>query len=584
MNKLNLSNWGLIMKYERKSVMIKFFQTKNDYIVVTYSNMILLYSLDKSGNIRLNNRIDLSLITNFSIEYMHCINENAFLFILSEDEHRKILILDRHTQVIYEKPLLFKPLVLNIVDSPAGLEILFAFQKRNGIHFALYNPELSEIRLISPLLNKPTLGFWNSSQNLIGINEGNRCFIYDYKNNQIKESYFDTEHAKLLAMYDPFIIYSLADGNLEQAAYFDTQNKTTVILDIYASEFRRATISGHKLLFEYINEGKWQYAIHDLNTKENQVISNLLGVITGGVLSADGTSLIGRFESFSVPPSIGSYKIDTNSITVLDKSGLAIENPNLLNPNYSKIHFKNLSIPYFSLNDHIRDKALIYLHGGPHNFSTETFSPLITELVQSNIRVISINFPGSTGFGKEYKALLRNDWGGIDLDAIFFIRHELLKEYQEVYIYGVSYGGYLSLLAAGKDPSAWDKIIACAPFTDLKHLYMNASHTLKKFLNESIGEILKDEMETLTRSPVHYIHQLHSSKILLIHGENDTVCPVEQTEDFYAKLSQLTMDQENINFIKMKNKGHETYSERFWTEQVINFICASYKPKENIRS
>ncbi|OMP12995.1 dipeptidyl aminopeptidase/acylaminoacyl-peptidase, partial [Corchorus olitorius] len=115
--------------------------------------------------------------------------------------------------------------------------------------------------------------------------------------------------------------------------------------------------------------------------------------------------------------------------------------------------------------------AVIYLHGGPHNCFMDSYSPVIEKLRDAGLRIIGFNYPGSSGFDYDYRQLIEQDWGGMDLESLIHLRKTVLGDYTDVYLYGVSYGGYLALLAAGKASSLWTKVSACAPFTDLEHLH-----------------------------------------------------------------------------------------------------------------
>ena len=126
-------------------------------------------------------------------------------------------------------------------------------------------------------------------------------------------------------------------------------------------------------------------------------------------------------------------------------------------------------------------QAVIYLHGGPHNCLLDSYSPVIARLSEAGVRVIGLNYPGSSGFAPDYKQRIQNDWGGVDADVIRLIREQVLGSYSAVALYGVSYGAYLALLAAGRNPELWSAVVACAPFTDLSRLHAGGGAKLRSF-------------------------------------------------------------------------------------------------------
>lgn len=61
------------------------------------------------------------------------------------------------------------------------------------------------------------------------------------------------------------------------------------------------------------------------------------------------------------------------------------------------------------------------------------------------------------------------------------------------------------------------------------------------------GELWTDEELLMERSPIRYAPQV-STPVLLLHGENDQRCPIEQSEQWFNALRRLGKEVEFIRF------------------------------------
>lgn len=60
------------------------------------------------------------------------------------------------------------------------------------------------------------------------------------------------------------------------------------------------------------------------------------------------------------------------------------------------MHYGNESIPYMDIHPEGEEQAVIYLHGGPRNCLLDSYSPVIRGLCEAGVRVIGLNYPGSS--------------------------------------------------------------------------------------------------------------------------------------------------------------------------------------------
>ena len=102
--------------------------------------------------------------------------------------------------------------------------------------------------------------------------------------------------------------------------------------------------------------------------------------------------------------------------------------------------------------------TVLEVHGGPHAVVSETFG-MGSRWAENGFAWLSVNFRGSTTFGRDFQAKIWGDAGHWELEDMVAARDFLVGQGialpDKVLVTGGSYGGYLTLLALGKRPNLW---------------------------------------------------------------------------------------------------------------------------------
>ncbi|MGF7172805.1 S9 family peptidase [Azospirillum doebereinerae] len=105
---------------------------------------------------------------------------------------------------------------------------------------------------------------------------------------------------------------------------------------------------------------------------------------------------------------------------------------------------------------------VLHVHGGPWGRQSWGFHPILQWLADRGYAVLSVNFRGSTGFGKAFLNAADGEWGAAmhdDLiDAVDWAVAEGIADPARVAIFGASYGGYAALAGLTFTP----EVFACA--------------------------------------------------------------------------------------------------------------------------
>lgn len=86
------------------------------------------------------------------------------------------------------------------------------------------------------------------------------------------------------------------------------------------------------------------------------------------------------------------------------------------------------------------------LHGGPFGSTLDSYKSLYSLLLTEGFGYMSINYPGSFGYGSDYQASLVGQGGRLDVDTCIeaiLKAEEFGLDPENVFLIGGSYGGYL---------------------------------------------------------------------------------------------------------------------------------------------
>jgi dipeptidyl aminopeptidase/acylaminoacyl peptidase len=102
---------------------------------------------------------------------------------------------------------------------------------------------------------------------------------------------------------------------------------------------------------------------------------------------------------------------------------------------------------------------VLLVHGGPWGRDGWGFNPLHQFLANRDYAVLSVNFRGSTGFGKQFLNAGNREWAGKMhddlLDAVNWAVDAKIAQKDKVAIMGGSYGGYATLVGLTFTPETF---------------------------------------------------------------------------------------------------------------------------------
>ena len=214
--------------------------------------------------------------------------------------------------------------------------------------------------------------------------------------------------------------------------------------------------------------------------------------------------------------------------------------------------------------------TILRLHGGPAARSSWGYDHDLQFLVNRGYAVLDLNYRGSLGFGKNFLAAGAHQFGRKMQDDVLDARQWLLDQRiadpENLAVMGHSFGGYMSLMALGRDPEAFSAGVALAPITDLEwdlqhkppSFWWYRAYTFRNFGDPSL-----ENSQQLFRkhSPIAFADSV-KVPLLISHGTSDILVRVDQTRRYVEKLNQLSKVRVDAKFYQGERHNLQKWQTR----------------------
>ena len=205
--------------------------------------------------------------------------------------------------------------------------------------------------------------------------------------------------------------------------------------------------------------------------------------------------------------------------------------------------------------------AVLFVHGGPWGRDRWGYYSEHQLLANRGYAVISVNFRGSTGFGKRFINAGNLEWGGAmhdDLiDAVDWAVNEGIADPDRVAIMGGSYGGYAVLVGLTFTPEVFACGVDMVGISNLNTLMDNAPPywiPLMPFLRSRVGDNTTEEGRRFLaeRSPISRVDSI-VRPLMIGQGANDPRVTQVESDQIVDAMKERGIP---VTYLLYPDEGH----------------------------
>jgi acylaminoacyl-peptidase len=204
---------------------------------------------------------------------------------------------------------------------------------------------------------------------------------------------------------------------------------------------------------------------------------------------------------------------------------------------------------------------VLVVHGGPWSRDSYGYRGDHQWLADRGYAVLSVNYRGSTGFGKAFVAASEKQHAAKmhdDLiDMVEWAIREGIAQRDKVAIFGGSYGGLAAFIGATFTPVVFCCSVPVVGITNLQTLLESMPPYwagFAEYMYRSYGDPRTSEGRALLaeRSPIHRADRI-KKPMLIFHGANDVRCKIAESNTIVAAMQAKGIP---VTYVVYPDEGH----------------------------
>lgn len=205
--------------------------------------------------------------------------------------------------------------------------------------------------------------------------------------------------------------------------------------------------------------------------------------------------------------------------------------------------------------------VVLFIHGGPYARDEWGYSGTHQWLASRGYAVLSVNYRGSTGYGKRFVALADQEWGGRmqdDLtDAAGWLVAQGIADPKRLGFFGGSYGGYAALMAATKTPDTFACIVDLFGIANLVTFTRAIPPYWRPWFPMWTRRLADPETEAgrqwlRERSPLSHFDRI-TCPLLIGQGLRDVRVTAQESEQIVQAMRQRGLP---VTYVTFADEGH----------------------------
>ena len=326
---------------------------------------------------------------------------------------------------------------------------------------------------------------------------------------------------------------------------------------------------GRSMVVQTSENGRQALELVDLQSLAERPLAmppGVNGTIGNQPFTPDSRRLLVLHSGADTPGEIQAFDIGAGKMVQLTHLAMASLAPEHL-PKSHIVTFKSydgtlvsaiVTMP-FNLKRDGGNPAVVMPHGGPTGQTNDGFSRYATALASRGYVVIQPNPRGSTGYGLAFQKANYQDLGGGDLKDELAAKEFLVDsgyvDSNRVGIAGGSYGGFMTLMAIGRAPSAFTAAVDMYGIIDWRTMWQHEDALLQAYQKSLLGNPEQNPKVYDASSPLTYINAV-KAPLLVEQGDNDIRVPPGQAKQVVEALKKKGNTVDSVFY---PEEGHGFY-------------------------
>ena len=304
---------------------------------------------------------------------------------------------------------------------------------------------------------------------------------------------------------------------------------------------------GREVLLCRIDQGDQRLLIWEVEADGIRVLDHPVGAVLGYVrvqssyFRPDGAEIVCRWEDFAQPRRlIGLDPATGRQTRTILSSGDVPPGRALRSVTFPSADGTQLQA-WLGVPDGDPPFPLVLeTHGGPTAATFANFHPQAQAFLDEGFAFLSLNYRGSTTFGREFEQSIWGRLGELEIQDMAAARAWLIENGiaipDQILLTGWSYGGFLTLLGLGRQPELWAGGMAGIAIADWAMNYEDSSDLLRAYQRMLFGGDPAEKAEAMrVGSPMTYVDDVRAP-VLILQGRNDTRTPARPVERYVERL------------------------------------------------
>ncbi|QGZ64794.1 alpha/beta hydrolase family protein [Paraburkholderia acidisoli] len=220
--------------------------------------------------------------------------------------------------------------------------------------------------------------------------------------------------------------------------------------------------------------------------------------------------------------------------------------------------------------------VVVFVHGGPTSACYPVFDPRMAYWTQRGFAVVNLNYRGSTGYGREFREALHDNWGVADVDdacnAVAWLAAQGRVDATRAFVRGGSAGGYTVLCAL-----AFREVFrGGASLYGVSDPLTLGAHTHKfeaDYLDWLIGDPVAQADRYRARTPLLHADRI-DAPVIFFQGELDAVVTPDQTRRMVSALEARGVKVEAHYYADERHGFRKAANQAHALEAEYRFYCA----------